>query len=109
MDSTWDEMKQANPAERKVSVGVTATLIAEISDFRVAMIVSTGGALALYLGLTPDVSSGKGVCLDTGNLSLSLSLPLHGRLLRGPVWAISPGGAQTVTVWEVLHPCPCLR
>lgn len=109
MPDVWEEMVQAERSEQRFAVSATAVNIVSVSDFRVALVVSGGGSIGYILGFGPNVAAGSGVAIPAGGAPVTLTIQDHGRMVRGPIWAISPGGAQTITVWEALHPCPCLR
>lgn len=106
---TWDEMRQANPVMRRAGVGATAVVLVDRSDYRVSLIVGADVAQDLYLAWDSAPALGSGILLKAGSVPLLLTLQDHGRLVRGPIWCISPGGAVTVSWAEALHPCACLQ
>ncbi len=109
MSEVWDEMKQANPVMRTVSIGASAAVLVDRSDFRVALIISAPDGARLVIGWDNDVSTTRGINLPIGSPPLCLTLQDQGRLIRGPVWAVAPGGTVVVTYAEALHPCACLQ
>jgi len=113
MTDFWDELIRTSFSETTIKTATTPVIVAPISDGRVAIVISNNGANPVFLSLFPGASGTQGIVLGgTGSAfpnTINLSLLTHGRMVRGPIYAYSPGGASQVTVWESLHPCGCQR
>jgi hypothetical protein len=108
-DGVWEEMKQAKQAQTQYTLGNAWTQIVPISDFRVSLVISAVGSDDVFLSLSQNAPLGTGIGLVSSVVLIKLTLVHDGRLVRGPIYACCPSGSVTVTVWEALHPCPCLR
>lgn len=113
MEYIWTEQRQANPAQRIVTVGITSTPLVDWSEDRTALIISLMDEDTVWLSLTNPAVISRGIeiarAAGSPNPPLHLTLPLHGRLVRGPIFAIAGAAPSTVVIWESIHPCGCMH
>lgn len=113
MESTWEEQRKANPAQRIVTVGITSTQLVDYCEDRTSLIISLNTEDSVWLSLGNPAVAGRGIEIartaGSPNAPLQLTLPLHGRLVRGPIFAIAGAAPAAVCVWESIHPCGCMH
>jgi hypothetical protein len=81
----------------QVSVQGTPTQIVPANSGRDAILITNTSSTAIYIGASSSVSTSNGHYLP-GTAGASVSIPT-----TGAIWAISSGGAVTVTYLEVVE------
>jgi len=91
------------PVENPVaaSVGTTAAEILKNNPDRVFWLVVNLSANVVYMGLSGDVSSTKGIRLDTNGGWASMSVEEDGEAVAYQVFAIASGAGSAIYVLEI--------
>lgn len=104
MPDPLDIMIHSVPSEKTVAVQTTSAILVEQSLTRTSLIIQNVGANPIWVSQKNPAASGQGIRLskqDTAGLNaLILNVRDHGRLVRGPWYAIAETAATNCTVEE---------
>lgn len=105
VETVLNQQKRGYATTRTLAVSATAALAVATSTERTAVILSVHAG-TVFIGTNPGVADLTGVRLTAAHGPLRLTLAEHGAIVFGPLYAISPGGADTMGIVEVTNNAP---
>lgn len=83
-----------------VPVGTGVGVLVPANKDRYTLIISAPETNPLWLTWEPAAAAGTGIRIAAGSPPVMLSIQEHGALVRGPIYASIPLGAETITFAE---------